>query len=74
MNLASREQAEGMKDWALDCLKKPKTGCGGKKKTLRVVELSSFLTNLGFYSSARFRPGPVKVKEYEVWGADNLGP
>ena len=74
MNRTSREQAEGMKDWALECLKKSKTGCGGegrKKKTLRVVELSSFLTYVGFHSRVRFRPGPVKVEEHEVWGVDS---
>jgi len=70
MNQASREQAEGAKDSALDCLKKPRTGCGGegrKKKTLRVVELSSYFTNLGFYPRESFVPGPVRVEEHEVW-------
>ena len=73
MNQASKEQVEGMKDWVLDCLKKPRIGregMGKRKKTLRVIELSSSLTHLGYYSHPRFRPGPVKVEEYEVWGVD----
>jgi len=74
MNQVSREQAEGVKDWALDCLKEPKTGCDGdgrKKKMLRVVELSSFLNPLGYNYSTKFCPGPAKVEEYEVWGVDS---
>ena len=66
-----------MKDWALTCLKKPKTGCeweGRKKRTLRLIELSSSLTDPGIHHRTRFRPGPVRVEEYEVWGVDSEGP
>lgn len=77
MNQVSREQAEGMKDWVLERLKEPRTGCEGngrKKKMLRIVELSSFLTHLGYHYRTKFRPGPVKVEEYEVWGVGSDSP
>jgi len=76
-NQASREQAESMKDWALDCLKKSRTGCeleGKKKRMLRVIELSSSIADLGTPYRARSHLGPVKVEEYEVWGTDSEGP
>jgi len=64
------EEVEGMKDWALDCLRKPDTGCrggGGKKRkniTLRVVELNSevFYLDPGTYLQVR----PITVGEYKV--------
>ena len=73
MNQASREQVEGMKGWALAGLKKPQTGherVGRRKKTLRIIELSSSLTHLGYFSHPRYLPGPVKVEECEVWGVE----
>lgn len=69
---------KGVKDWAIDCLKRPKTGCckgGGRKETtLRMIELSSVFDQFPRYGEGgllRFYLGPVKVEEYEVWGVDN---
>jgi len=42
-----REVVNDLRDWAMDCLRKSKTGCregeGGKRTTIRVVELSPYL-------------------------------
>lgn len=58
-----REQAKGMKDFTIDRLKRPKTGCqeGERRErtTVRVVRLSSDC-----------RPNCVEVEEHEVWGFD----
>ena len=62
-----------MKDWAIDCLKRPRTrrhkGGGRKETTLRVIELSSVFNPLPRYGDGgllRFHLGSVKVEEYEV--------
>lgn len=40
----SREEVEGLKDWAIECLENSKVGCreaeGRKRTTLRLIELS----------------------------------
>ena len=67
---ALAEEVEGMKDWALDCLRKPETGCregGGEQRkntTLRVVGVNSEIFHLdpGIYLQA----GPITVGEYKV--------
>jgi len=67
---AMAEEVECMKDWALDCLKKPETGCregdGEERKniTMRVVELNSEIFHLdsGTYLQVR----PMTVGEYKV--------
>ena len=76
MNQASREQVESMKDWALDRLRKRRTGCeweGRKKRILKIVELNSSTTGPGFPHHTRPHLGPVKIEEYEVWGVDSEG-
>ena len=59
-----REQAKCMKDFAIICLKESKIGRqeGERRKriTVRVVRLSSALSNPNYY------PGFVEVEEYEV--------
>jgi len=61
---AMREQATGVRDLAMDCLKEPKTGCregaGRKRTTLRVIELNPSLPVLSF------RLDSLKVEEHEV--------
>ena len=67
---ALAEEVEGMKDWALDCLRKPRAECWeggggqGKNTTLRVIEFNSevFHLDLGTY----LQVGPMKVGEYKV--------
>ena len=55
-----REDVEGMKDWVVDCLRKPETGCregeGRKKTMVKVIELNSEMVFLG----------SAEVEEYEV--------
>jgi len=71
---ASREEARGVKDLVIDCLKNTKRGHqegdGMKKTTLRIIELSPALWS-GGNTCGRFRLGSVKVEEYEVWRADS---
>ena len=67
---------KGVKDWAIDRLKRPETGCskgGGRKDTtLRVIELSSVFDQFQGQGDdgLRFYLGPVKVEEHEVPGVD----
>jgi len=68
---------KGVKDWAIECLKRPETGRpeGGERKgmTLRVVELSSIFGRFPRHGDGgllKFYLGPVKVEEYEVSAAD----
>jgi hypothetical protein len=63
-NQALRVQVKDVKDWAIDCLKKPKTGRGKKKATLRVIELMQ-------HGCRTFGLDSVKVEEYEVPGFDS---
>ena len=63
--LALREEVNGVKEWAIDCFKKPKAGCreeevGGKKTVVRVIELCADRLH------PNSRLGSVKVMEYEV--------
>jgi len=65
----------GVKDWAIDCLKRPETGHrereGRKGTTLRVIELSSVPNGFPMYGNGgplRFHLGSVKVEVCEVWG------
>ena len=74
---ALREQMKGVKDWAIDCLKRPERGRrereGRKGTTLRVIELSSTLNRFPTYGDGglqRFHLGSVKAEEFEVWGID----
>ena len=59
-----RKQAKTMKDFAIDCLKKLKSGRqegeGRNRITVRVVRLSSTLPRPDYY------PGSVETEEYEV--------
>ena len=65
--LLLREEVECMKDWAMDCLRKPEAGCrdgeARKNTTLRVTELSP--------ASSSVHLGSVRVKEYKVSGPDS---
>lgn len=82
-----RDRVQGVKDWAIDCLKKPGTRYQegeGRKATLRVIELSSvltlprsstsFLPRSGCKVPFRFNLGSVKVEEHDVWRFDSNGP
>ena len=69
------EEVNGMKDWAMDCLRRPEAEClegeGRKKIMVRVIELSSeTLSHLGVYS----RLGSVKVEGCEVLCFDSEDP
>ena len=58
-----RERLKGVRDLAIDCLKKQKTGCKegeGRKTTLRVIEL------IPCFSIPEFHLDSVVVEEYEV--------
>lgn len=63
---------KGVRDWAIECLKKPETECqegeGRKTTTLRVIKLDPLLTELsyGYPELPRFVLGSVNVGEYEV--------
>jgi len=72
---------KGVKDWAIDCLKRPgmghRKGGGRKETTLRVIELSSIFDPLPRYRDSGlpvFHLGSVKVEEYKVRGVDGEGP
>ena len=62
---AFRKEAEDLKDLAIDCLKKSKTGCQERRKgtalRLRVIEFDS-----DCHLSRACHSGPVKVEEYEA--------
>jgi len=68
------DQVRGVKDWAIDCLKKPETGNqggAGREKTavmLRVIELIPVLALPRPRASTplRFNLDSVKVEEYRV--------
>jgi len=75
-----REQIQGAKDSAIDCLKELETECqqveGKKKTTLRVIELSSVFTSTrrhpGYVATSPiFHLGSVKVEDYDVEGFDS---
>ena len=57
-----KDQANGMRDSAIDCLKSPNMGSQvrqrRKRTTVRVIRLNS--------ARPRPDPGSVKVEEYEV--------
>lgn len=63
-----------VKDWAIECLKKRKTGYqGGERRekiavTLRVIQLNPVLAlpMSGASTPSRFNLGSVKVEEYGV--------
>jgi len=58
-----RERLEGVRDLAIGCLKKRKTGCKegkGRKTTLRVIELSPCSPTPAFHLES------VVVEEHEV--------
>ena len=59
-----RERVKGVKDLAIDSLEKAKAGClegeGGKKTTLRVIELIPCLSLAGDYLNS------VEVEAFEV--------
>jgi len=66
---ALREQVNGVKDWAIVCLKaktgrQPEEGGGRKKTTLRVIELNLCGSN------QKFCLGSAKVEECEVYESD----
>ena len=56
-----RNQTEDMKDWAIDCLKKPVTGCreGEERKRIALV-ISTFSPGRPCDANS------AKVEEYEV--------
>ena len=63
----------GVKDWAINCLKRPETeyrkGGGRKETMLRVIELSSVADQSRRYGESgllKFYLGSVKVEEHEV--------
>ena len=68
------EEVKGMKDWAMDCLRKPpaKAGCregdGEERKNtvLRVIELNSELSHLDPSIYLQLAMGSVRVEEYEM--------
>jgi len=55
-----RAEVKALKDLAIDCLREPRTGCLGRKTTVRVLELKSDRPR------PRFHLGAVEVEEYEV--------
>ena len=62
-----RKQTKDLKEWAIDCLRKPLTGClqgEGRRTTLRIIK----------FSSRRPSRSSVKVEEYEVQEFDSKGP
>ena len=63
---ALRDYMKGVKDWVIDCLKRPETGCQRRKKiTLRVIKLTRDPLRPLLYR------GSAKVEEYEVYGPDS---
>ena len=64
--LSLKEQAKGMKDFVIDCLKRSKAGCqeGERREgtTVRVVNLAFSSA----YSPLNYPPGSVKVEECKV--------
>ena len=52
----TREEVKGLRDWAIDCLKKSEMGEGGKRTTLRAIRLDRDHPFSGF----------VEVEVYEV--------
>ena len=64
---ALREEARGVKDWAIDCLREPEAGLQEKVK---VVESKKTVVRVIELRSDRLRPkyhlASVKVEEYDV--------
>ena len=63
----SKEEVNGLKDWAMDCLRKSRTGCqegeGRKKTMIKVIELGSYVRADDLDTS---HLDVLEVEEYEV--------
>ena len=65
--LILREEVECMKDWAMECLRKPsREGETRKKAALRVIKLG--------VARSRAHLGSVRVQVYEVAEGDSEDP